>query len=89
MDDLIASTGVAYRALANPSFMDNLLRQVRSIRDQGVFTDTVAAGRQGRGRHPRHRRGRRPAAAGPLVERRGASRCSARTTCRRTTWPAS
>jgi uncharacterized protein YbjT (DUF2867 family) len=43
MDDLIASTGVAYRALANPSFMDNLLRQVRSIRDEGVFTDTVAA----------------------------------------------
>jgi len=46
MDDLIASTGVAYRALANPSFMDNLLRQVRSIRDEGVFTDTVAADRK-------------------------------------------
>lgn len=46
MDDLIAGTGVAYRALANPSFMDNLLRQVRSIRDQGVFTDTVAADRK-------------------------------------------
>ncbi len=41
MDDLIAGTGVAYRALANPSFMDNLLRQVASIRDEGVFTDTV------------------------------------------------
>jgi uncharacterized protein YbjT (DUF2867 family) len=40
MDDLIGSTGVAYRALANPSFMDNLLRQVSSIRD-GVFSDTV------------------------------------------------
>ena len=46
MDDLIASTGVAYRALANPSFMDNLLRQVRSIRDQGVFTGPAAAGRK-------------------------------------------
>jgi uncharacterized protein YbjT (DUF2867 family) len=46
MDDLIASTGVAYRALANPSFMDNLLRQVRSIRDQGVFTDTGTADRK-------------------------------------------
>ncbi|MGH2928994.1 MAG: NmrA family transcriptional regulator, partial [Solirubrobacteraceae bacterium] len=46
MDDLIAGNGVAYRALANPSFMDNLLRQVRSIRDQGVFTDTVAADRK-------------------------------------------
>jgi len=37
MDDLIASSGVSYRALANPSFMDNLLRQVASIRDQGMF----------------------------------------------------
>lgn len=44
MDDLIAGTGVAYRALANPSFMDNLLRQVVSIRDHGVFTDIVDAG---------------------------------------------
>jgi uncharacterized protein YbjT (DUF2867 family) len=43
MDDLIAGTGVAYRALANPSFMDNLLRQVQSIRDRGVFTDTIGA----------------------------------------------
>ncbi|MGY4651163.1 hypothetical protein [Mycobacterium sp. URHB0021] len=41
MDDLIAGTGVAYRALANPSFMSNLLRQVDSIRDGGVFTGTV------------------------------------------------
>jgi uncharacterized protein YbjT (DUF2867 family) len=46
MDDLIASTGVAYRALANPSFMDNLLRQVHAIRDEGVFTGTVAADRR-------------------------------------------
>ncbi|GAA1528362.1 NAD(P)H-binding protein [Kribbella lupini] len=46
MDDLIANTGVAYRALANPSFMDNLLRQVTSIRDHGVFTDTVDADRR-------------------------------------------
>jgi uncharacterized protein YbjT (DUF2867 family) len=46
MDDLIASTGVAYRALANPSFMDNLLRQVNSIRDEGVFTGTEAADRK-------------------------------------------
>jgi uncharacterized protein YbjT (DUF2867 family) len=46
MDDLIASTGVAYRALANPSFMDNLLRQVRAIRDEGVFTGTAAPDRK-------------------------------------------
>lgn len=46
MDDLIASTGVAYRALANPTFMDNLLRQIASIRDHGVITGTVAADRR-------------------------------------------
>ncbi|MGA5130050.1 NAD(P)H-binding protein [Streptomyces olivoreticuli] len=46
MDDLIASTGVAYRALANPTFFDNLLWQVASIRDDGVFTGTVAADRK-------------------------------------------
>jgi uncharacterized protein YbjT (DUF2867 family) len=42
MDDLIAGTGVNYRALANPSFMDNVLRQVASIRDQGVFTSPLS-----------------------------------------------
>jgi uncharacterized protein YbjT (DUF2867 family) len=46
MDDLIAGTGVAYRALANPSFMDNLLRQVGPLREAGLFTDTVAPGRR-------------------------------------------
>ncbi|MFI6309265.1 NAD(P)H-binding protein [Nocardia fusca] len=43
MDDLIAGSGVNYRALANPSFMDNVLRQAHSIRDEGVFTGTLAA----------------------------------------------
>lgn len=38
MDDLIASTGVSYRALTMPTFMDNLLRQVEPIKNQGVFT---------------------------------------------------
>jgi uncharacterized protein YbjT (DUF2867 family) len=37
MDDLIASTGVSYRALTMPTFMDNLLRQVELIKNQGVF----------------------------------------------------
>jgi uncharacterized protein YbjT (DUF2867 family) len=46
MDDLIATTGVAYRALANPGFMDNLLRQVDSIRGRGMFTYTAAADRK-------------------------------------------
>jgi uncharacterized protein YbjT (DUF2867 family) len=38
MDDLIASTGVHYRAVTNPSFMDNLLRQVEIIKNQGIFS---------------------------------------------------
>src|SRR6266853_1980401 len=38
MDDLIANSGVSYRALTNPSFMDNLLRQVESIKRQGLFS---------------------------------------------------
>jgi uncharacterized protein YbjT (DUF2867 family) len=37
MDDLIASTGVAFRALTMPSFMDNFLRQVEPIKNQGMF----------------------------------------------------
>lgn len=46
MDDLIAASGVAYRALAMPSFMDNLLRQVASIRDGGVFFSVLAGDRR-------------------------------------------
>jgi len=37
MDDLIASSGVSYRALTMPSFMDNLLRQFEAITKNGVF----------------------------------------------------
>jgi uncharacterized protein YbjT (DUF2867 family) len=37
MDDRIAATGVPYRALTMPSFMDNTLRQVTPIKEQGVF----------------------------------------------------
>ena len=37
MDDLIASTGVAFRAVTAPSFMDNIARQVAPIRDRGMF----------------------------------------------------
>lgn len=33
MDDLIASTGTAFRALTMPSFMDNMLRQAAAIRE--------------------------------------------------------
>jgi uncharacterized protein YbjT (DUF2867 family) len=42
MDDLIAGTGVAFRALAAPTFMDNVLRQVRVIKEQGTFFDAIS-----------------------------------------------
>lgn len=45
MDDLIASTGVAFRALALPGFMDNMLRQVKPIKEQGRFFDIIAGDR--------------------------------------------
>jgi len=37
MDDLLASTSASYCAVTNPSFMDNLIRQVEAIRTQGAF----------------------------------------------------
>lgn len=41
MDDLIAGTGVAFRALACAGFMDNLLRQRQAITQQGIFVDMI------------------------------------------------
>lgn len=46
MDDLIANTGVAYRALTNPSFMENTLRQAETIKNQGLFFSPIAADRE-------------------------------------------
>jgi uncharacterized protein YbjT (DUF2867 family) len=46
MDDLIASTGVSYRALTMPSFMDNILRQVETITSQGMFSSPISADRR-------------------------------------------
>ncbi|GAB2820667.1 NAD(P)H-binding protein [Streptomyces daliensis] len=46
MDDLIAGTGVAYRALACPSFFENLLEEAGSIREKGVFTEAAEADRK-------------------------------------------
>jgi uncharacterized protein YbjT (DUF2867 family) len=46
MDDLIASTGVSYRALTMPSFMDNILRQAEVIKSQGVFVSPIAGDRK-------------------------------------------
>lgn len=38
MDDLIESTGVHYRSLQPPGFMENVLRQLEPITRNGVFT---------------------------------------------------
>jgi uncharacterized protein YbjT (DUF2867 family) len=46
MDDLIAGSGVALRALCNPSFMDNTIRQVPSVRDQGLFFSPIDGDRK-------------------------------------------
>jgi uncharacterized protein YbjT (DUF2867 family) len=46
MDDLIAGSGVSYRALTMPSFMDNLLRQVASIKNQGLFFLPISGDRK-------------------------------------------
>ena len=37
MDEMFAATGAAHRALAMPSFMDNMLMQLDPIREQGMF----------------------------------------------------
>jgi uncharacterized protein YbjT (DUF2867 family) len=41
MDDLIAASGVAYRAVVCPSLMRNLLNQVASIKEQRAFFMTL------------------------------------------------
>jgi uncharacterized protein YbjT (DUF2867 family) len=46
MDDLIASTGVNYRALTMPGFMDNMLRQVDAIKTQGTFFWPISGDRK-------------------------------------------
>ncbi len=46
MDDLIASTGVDYRALTMPSFMDNILRQAGTIKSQGKFFSPISGERK-------------------------------------------
>jgi uncharacterized protein YbjT (DUF2867 family) len=46
MDDLIASTGVSFRALTMPSFMDNILWQVEAIKNQGMFFSPISGDRR-------------------------------------------
>ncbi|WP_406193463.1 NAD(P)H-binding protein [Kitasatospora sp. NBC_01560] len=45
MDDLFECEGVHYRALALPFFMENLLRQARTMREDGTFALANAADR--------------------------------------------
>ena len=46
MDDLIAGTGVDYRALTMPSFMDNVLMQLEPIKTKGVFFSPIDGDRK-------------------------------------------
>ena len=46
MDDLLRSTGVHLRALTMPSFMDNMLYQVQSIKNDGVIRGTIPGDRK-------------------------------------------
>lgn len=46
MDDLIAGSGVAYRALTMPSFMDNLLWQAAPIKARGMFFGPIDGNRK-------------------------------------------
>lgn len=84
MDDLIASTGVSYRAL------DNMLRQAGSIRDRGSFSLPID-GTGGSRPAPRGtlRSWRRSCCSIPPGADAPTFRCSARRTCLATTWPGS
>ncbi|WP_433173604.1 NAD(P)H-binding protein [Actinoallomurus sp. CA-150999] len=46
MDDLIEATGVSYRALRMPGFMENMLHQVEPIKSQGVFFLAISGDRR-------------------------------------------
>ena len=45
-DDLIAGTGVNFRALTMPSFMENLLNQAGALKNQGMFFSPLVADRK-------------------------------------------
>ena len=46
MDDMIMESGVAFRGLAMPSFMDNVLRQAGSIREKGMMFGPIDPNRR-------------------------------------------
>jgi hypothetical protein len=91
MDDLIAASEVAYRALANPYLMEDTLRQAGSIKSQGMFSWPIAGAIAS---------GRPSPPATSLPPPRGCcstqaravparSRCSDPRICLTTTWPRS
>ena len=46
MDDMIMATGVAFRGLAMPSFMDNILQQAATIKDKGMMFGPMDANKK-------------------------------------------
>ena len=46
MNDLVKSTGVSYRALTMPSFMDNIIRQLETIKNKGMFFSPISGNRK-------------------------------------------
>jgi uncharacterized protein YbjT (DUF2867 family) len=46
MDELIESTGVSYRALRMPGFMENMLTQVELIKSEGMFFSPISGDRK-------------------------------------------
>ena len=46
MDDLIASTGVNYRALTMPTFMDTIAWQTEPIKTKGMFSSPISGDRK-------------------------------------------
>jgi uncharacterized protein YbjT (DUF2867 family) len=46
MDDLLMASGAAFRGLAMPSFMENVVRQAGVIREHGVFFGPIEPGRK-------------------------------------------
>ncbi len=78
MDEVLESSGAAYRSLQPPFFMENLLHQVELIRDQGMFVLAADPDAPLRcGGHRRHRPHRRRAPRRPVLERPGRTSPSA------------
>lgn len=46
MDDMLMATGTAFRGLAMPSFMENIVRQAGVIRDKGLFFGPIRSTRK-------------------------------------------